>query len=225
MKNKSIVILILVVFVFACKRHKNFSPAEIVNESINFHDPKGEWKNFNYELTFIADKANGSDVNTTIEINNRKDYFRYIQKEARTDVGIERDSCFTYSAEPVDCRGTKSTRDYWLFLLGLPMKLLDEGTVLDSDVVEERFEGYNCYKIKVQYPKDVWYFYFDKVNFQLRGKIFYVDEEKALGEKIILKGLTVINGLKLFSERKWIRTHDSVYVATDKLLDFKSLND
>ena len=198
---------------------KKLIPEEIIRKSIAFHDAKGEWKDFNYRLDFVANTAKGEQINTTIHIDNRKNYFRFIQKNANTDVGIEKDSCFSYDNHPINCERTKSTRNYWLFLWGQPMKLLDKGTVLDTLVVEENFEGYNCFRIKVVYPKDVWYYFFDTSNFALRGKEFYIDEEKNLGEKMILSGEVAIEGIKFPEKRSWINTSDSTYLQTDILVN------
>ncbi len=224
MKNVLIAILILLMPMVSCEKNSPLSAEEIVKKSIAYHDPNDNWKNFSYQLELSAEIADGSIRFSTIEIDNRRGYFRYIDKERDIDVGIVMDSCFAFDDKPIKCKRTKTIRDYWVFLSGLPMKLMDQGTVLDSIVVEEKFESFDCFKVKVQYPKDVWYFYIDKENFALRGKTFYKDEAKNRGEKMILTGEVNIDGLKLSKARKWINTHDSVYLATDKIINFKKLN-
>jgi hypothetical protein len=197
---------------------------EIVMKSIRFHDPNGLWEKFNYQLDLNAEMPDGSIRSSSIEIDNSRGYFRYINQKGNVDVGIEMDSCFSFDNKPINCERTRLIRNYWIYLSGLPMKLLDEGTQLDSVVVEAQFEEYDCFKVKVQYPKDVWYFYIDKNNFELRGKAFYKDEANNRGEKMILTGLVDVDGLKLSESRKWINTHDSVYLATDRIVNFKKLN-
>jgi hypothetical protein len=223
-KNVFIALCIILTLSVACSETSKLTAEEIVKKSINYHDPNNNWKNFSYQLEIQADIADGTTRSSSFEIDNSKGYFRYIDKERNVDIGIEMDSCFALDDKPINCERTKTIRNYWVFLTGLPMKLLDEGTALDSVVVEERFEEFDCFKVKVQYPKDVWYFYIDKQNFAFRGKAFYKDEAKNRGEKMILTGEVNIDGLKLSESRKWINTHDSVYLATDRIINFKKLN-
>ncbi len=196
---------------------------DILQKSIAYHDPDALWQVFDYRLQVDTELADSSIVKTVVEIDNGSAYFRYIQEEVNTDIAIRQDSCFAFDGNPIDCEATKTTRNYWLFLWGLPMKLMDEGTSVDSVFTEEKFEGVDCYKIRVPYAKDIWYFFIEKKTFALRGKTFYVDEERHLGEKMILTGEVNLDGLRLPKERKWVNTHDSLYVATDKLINFSKI--
>ncbi|MDH3244609.1 MAG: DUF6503 family protein [Saprospiraceae bacterium] len=75
-----------------------------------------------------------------------------------------------------------------MYLYGLPMKWKDPGVEIDSVATSAKFEGVDCHVIRILYEKDVWHFYRDKSNYALLGEVFYVDEEKQVGERLIRSG-------------------------------------
>ncbi|MDH3244610.1 MAG: hypothetical protein OEM26_08340 [Saprospiraceae bacterium] len=65
--------------------------------------PDDLWLDFAYRLFFETDIADGSEVETTIEIDIGRTYFRYIQEEAGTDMGIVGYSCFDLRSDASNC--------------------------------------------------------------------------------------------------------------------------
>ncbi len=221
MKNIFILISIslLPVLTFAQVR----SSQEILEKSIQYHDPEGQWPLFKERLFFKADLADKSEIFTEIEIDNRRGYFKFKQEEANTEIGILQDSCFIISGDS-DCNAIKKTRNYWIYLWGLPMKLKDPGTNVDTEVQERKLKEFDCYVIRVPYVKDTWYFYIDKSNFALRAYEFFVDEEKRIGERIYLEGEFSIDKMRIPQSRSWYYTHeDKRFLATDQLLKNEKL--
>lgn len=217
--HKVLVILLAIVFI-SCQDQSPKSATDILDRSIVYHDPEGLWKDFKYELNFVADLPDSTQRMTKVQIDLPKRYFRYLRSSANADLGIKGDSCFNATSDTVDCTAIKRIRNYYTYLWGLPMKLKDPGTDLDPNFTESTFEDQPVYRLKVTYPNEVYYFSFDKETYQLIGEEFYKDEATNRGEKMIRGGEVDLNGLKLPETRAWYNTHDSLYLATDKLESF-----
>ena len=112
-------------------------------------------------------------------------------------------------------------RDYFGFLVGLPMKLTDPGTHLDPDTTDTEFGGRSVQSIRVTYDADVggdtWYFYFDPETAELVGCRFYEDESKNEGEYIVFEGLVEASGLRLPRSRGWYVNADDRFLGTDEV--------
>lgn len=188
---------------------------EILGKSIQYHDPKGQWSTFNHEMKFVSERPNGADRNSVVRINNNKGLFELIEGESY--MAITMDSCSSIpSGKTSD--DVKRTRNYYVYLWGLPMKLKDQGTVLDKKVAMEKFEGIDCFVLRVPYPNDIWYFYIDKSNYAMRGYMFYKDEPTKKGEVIYLDEEVKIGDMKIPKKRKWVTTPDGKFLGTDILI-------
>ncbi len=209
---------------FSCQDPEPKDASEVLDRSIMYHDPDGKWKDFSYELDFVAHLPDSTKPATTIQMDHPKQLFRYIRYSDSTNLGMVGDSCFAVGRDSVDCFPIKRTRDYWTYLWGLPMKLKDQGTELDPVFKDTAFEGIPAYRIKVKYPREVYYFSIDKESYKLIGEEFYVDEKKNIGERMIRNGEVNVDGIKLPKTRAWYNTHDSLYLATDELLNFRKLD-
>jgi hypothetical protein len=112
-------------------------------------------------------------------------------------------------------------RDYYVYLYGLPMKLKDPGTQLDSKVYNKTLKGVSYHCLKVTYDekvgKDTWYFYLDKTTAQLRHYQFYHNEAENDGEYILLSGEVNIGGILMPKDRAWYMNADNRYLGTDFL--------
>lgn len=188
---------------------------EILEKSIQYHDPKGEWNNFNHEMTFVSERPNGPDRNSVATIDNSKGYFHL--EENGSVMSVTMDECGEIPADKT-CDNIKRTRNYYVYLWGLPMKLKDKGTALDHKVTEEEFEGSACYVLRVPYANDVWFFYIDKSTYAMRGYMFYKDEPARKGEVIYLEGEERIGSMRIPKKRKWLTTPDSRFLGTDILI-------
>lgn len=196
---------------------------EILNKSIAYHDPDGEWSYFAYRLFFDQELPDGSLSKEVVELNNATSYFKAMRQKNEVEFGLSKDSCFVISSKNVPCERITMMRNYYLYLWGLPMKLKDPGTNLDTKVREGKFGNADCYILRVPYEKDIWYFYFDKENFAMRGYEFFKDEAKRVGERIELSGEFAVGNMKIPQNRKWNNTHDQQYLATDKLVKAEKL--
>lgn len=215
---------------------QSFSAQELLEKSISYHDPKGNWDNFNATLKFeqkTPDKANSF---RWAHINNAKNSFEFWSEEAEGKVkhAIKNDVCThsiagktEFSEELAEkykltCERTQLWRNYYTYLYGLPMKLKDAGTILHEEVQDTSFMKQACWGIKVTYEeavgKNIWYFYLDKTTYELIGYRFFYDESKNDGEYITLKEEEIINEVRIPKTRAWYYNKDDKYLGTDLLI-------
>lgn len=209
---------------------------ELLARSIKFHDPDDNWHKFVATLTLKGERPDGSVKTTEVIMNNPRSFFamKRRQEGLMLEQGIEKDSCFVKvnnESEVSDslqkkykltCKRTTLMRNYYSYLYGLPMKLKDEGTQIDEQIKQVKFQGEDYLSMRVTYDakvgKDTWYFYFNPTTYALSGYRFYHDEAKNDGEYITLEGLETIKGIKIPKIRAWYINKDDKFLGKDILL-------
>lgn len=208
----------------------------IIQQSISFHDPLSQWDTL--QSSFLIEQSfHGNDKRITrIEIDSKKGKFNY--KQTRDKNVIERhispDTVYhllnksnAYSPEnqkkfKLDNKTSLKIRDYYMYLLGLPMKLNEAKEFLEPKASLVNFKGEKLLKVAVKYRepvgKDNWYFYFDPNTFQLKAYQFFHKEEEKDGEYILLDDLIKINDLVLPKHRSWYFNKDGKYLGKDSLI-------
>lgn len=207
---------------------------ELLQKAINFHDPNGNWKTFKGELFVTMETPKSSPRESKININLPKQYFSVVAKrdtiitEYIVDNNVVSFSLYG-DKNPSEENKKKFSlneeranlyKNYYTYLYGLPMKLKDEGTIIDQKVVRKTFKGKEYLVLKVTYNqevgKDTWYFYFNPKTYAMEVYQFF-KETKESGEYIILTGLETINGVKMPKNRAWYYNKDNGYLGTDVL--------
>lgn len=207
----------------------------LLEKSIQYHDPKGNWDTFKGTLQFKETRPNGADRQSTLKLDNKKGYFNLDQNRAgyQIEKTVVQNACsykVNGSASVPDslmkkfrltCPQLHSIRDYYVYLWGMPMKLRDPGTQIDSKVTTTTFQGDEVLSMKVTYDKvvgeDIWYFYFNPKNYALVGYRFYHDEAVNDGEYIPLVGEEIINGIRFPKARTWYINKDDRLLGADIL--------
>lgn len=210
---------------------------KLLEKSIRYHDPNGNWEHFKGEFTVTMKSAKGSDRVSNIFMDfDRQAFSVAVAKDGDAyTYDLVKDSCSirfngssTIAQETkerlrLSCERAFMYKDYYTYLYGLPMKLSDPGTQIHETVEERSFQGKTYLRLKVTYEKEVgkdtWYFYFDPRTYAMEGYQFYHDETKNDGEYIVLKDLTIINGIKMPKIREWYFNKDDAYLGTDILGD------
>ena len=222
---------------------QDLSPNQVLNKSIAYHDPQGNWVDFTGQFFITMKTPNSSDRLSEITIDLAQQYFKLVTKKDNviTEQIINKEHCKfllngseTLTEDEIakhrlTCERTRTMRNYYTYLYGLPMKLKDQGTLLDRKVYRKTFKGKIYDVLKVTYEEavgnDTWYFYFDPETYALEVYQFYHDEEKNDGEYIILSGLEEINGIKMPKIRAWYYNKDDKYLGTDTLTKTNPLKD
>ena len=211
------------------------SPQEIINKSIEYHDPKGILLEKATTLHLTETRPNGKDRKSTISIDIKKERFEMDQLiEEHKIVSTYSKGIISFSVNGSseisdelkekyrlkDDR-LKMLRNYYQYLWLLPLKLNDAGTILNPTVKSTDFFGKKSLAIQVTYDaevgNDIWYFYFHPVTYALQGYRFYHDESDNDGEYILLNGETEFKSVRLPKERKWYTHKEDKYLGADIL--------
>ncbi|MFZ1809162.1 MAG: DUF6503 family protein [Cyclobacteriaceae bacterium] len=215
MNYKKLTLLLAIISSGVYAVAQEMSATSILEKSIQYHDPKGQWSTFNHEMEFVSERPNGPDRKSRATIDNNKGYFHL--EENGNKMTVTMDDC-TDIPEGKTCEDVKRTRNYYVYLWGLPMKLKDKGTAIDSKVMEEKFEGKDCYMLRVPYAEDIWFFYINMATYKMEGYMFYKDEPTKKGEVIYLDGEERVGDMRIPKNRKWVTTPDSRVLGTDVLM-------
>lgn len=229
-------VLLLLVLCFVTISHaQNITATQLLEKTITFHDPNGNWKNFDGSFKVRMKSPNSSDRLSTITLNTPKQQFNLlVEKDGDSyTYHFDKGNCSTTLNGSLDisnedrekfrltCERGQMMKNYYTYLYGLPMKLKDPGTLLNEKVQKKTFKGKEYLVLKVTYDEkvgsDVWYFYFDPETYAMEVYQFYHDESKNDGEYILLEGLEEINGIKMPKSRAWYLNKDNKYLGTDIL--------
>lgn len=217
--------------------------ADLLAQSIAYHDPDGRWAMGAWRLTVQETRPEApQDSRTTVlEIDNGRGTFAWRTRRDGADLAGELagDRCaltLNGSTEISDadrdkhrltCDRLRTLRNYYTYLWGLPMKLRDPGTRLDPEIRDEVFQETPVRALRVTYEagvgKDTWFFYFDRERPVLAGYRFHHDEAKQDGEFIVLDGEVSGGGLRLPARRAWYVNQDGKHLGTDTLTRIEPL--
>lgn len=234
--------ILLFCFLVFCKTFsQEISGKQLLNRAIHYHDPAGNWDNFKGVLEVEMKMPNGTEKLSEISIDLPNQYFKLnttkndreiMYSVANGNYLLSLDDNTNFTEEEVKTFNltearTKFMQNYYTYLYGLPMKLKDPGTIIDSAVESKDFMGKEYLVLKVKYEegvgKDTWFFYFDPDTYALKVYQFYHDETKKDGEYILLSEEEVYSGIKIPKIRAWYYNKDGSYLATDTLTKVSKL--
>ena len=208
---------------------------EVLKKSIAFHDPKGNWASLHQKLYFHAKEKDNDNIREEVLLDNRTTYFCHISRaDGKTiekemldtlpigrvngDTAMSSEDRKKYRLMP---RQIKSARNSYVFLYGLPMKLMDKGTMLSETVKMDTFNGKKYLVLSVKYEKgvgtDTWFHYINPQTFALEGYRFHHNRQPNDGEFIICQDLIEVAGIKIPQTRLWHENKTGEYMATDIL--------
>ncbi|MEM8909291.1 MAG: DUF6503 family protein [Bacteroidota bacterium] len=209
---------------------------ELLDKSIAYHDAQALWGQQQLIWPLEEKRPDGQIRETLIQVDPQLGRFVLEQERGKDQLWrqVQGDSCqhqlngrsdFTFDQRKkhrLTCDYTKVIRAYYLYLWGLPMKLKDAGTKIAQVAHAEEFQGQPVWTLKVTYEetvgKDIWYFYFDRQNYALRGYRFYHDEASNDGEYITLEQEVLMDGIRYPQIRKWYTNKENKYLGEDRLI-------
>ncbi|MCL5245585.1 DUF6503 family protein [Cellulophaga sp. 20_2_10] len=230
-------LLFLCLFTFVGVSAQDISASEFLNTVIARHDPGNNWESFKGDLVVTMSTPNKEDRVTDLHIDLPASTFVLSNvvkgKKHTTKVVKDSVSFFVYDKEIKDKEEQKTLkfnkeralfmRNYYTYLYGLPMKLKDNGTIIDPKVVSRKFKGkgtwYNVIKVTYnkEVGKDTWYFYFNPKSLDMEIYQFFHDESKNDGEYIMLSNTEIINGVRMPAIRAWYTNKEDKLLGTDVL--------
>ncbi|MFT5435287.1 MAG: hypothetical protein ACI9OJ_006004 [Myxococcota bacterium] len=212
------------------------TPAEaLLASAIAYHDPVGEWSNFAGVLEFEELRPDGDARRTDVGLDVSESTFSHFTTADGREVlkQVVTEGCAStvdgtaptpeeVEAFSLECGQIERNRNYYLYLWGLPMKLLDPGTRIDSSVERTEFQGQPVDQIRVTYEAEVggdtWYFYFLPESARMVGYRFYHDESVGDGEYITLDEEVAVGRMRLPARRRWFVNADDRFLGEDVLI-------
>ena len=194
------------------------SAKEILAKTINYHDPRGEWKTLKATFEYAEKQPDGVVRKTILKLDNAANshYINRGDEEAYQVNGKYDVEVLIGDKEPE--RG-KMLRGYYVYLWGLPMKLHDEGTKLMKEVTDENIKGTDCYGIRVVYEKENYAFFINKDNFQMVAYQFIKNDGTGKGENIYLEGEVKVASMRIPKARSWYTIPEDKFLGTDELVE------
>ncbi len=209
-------------FIFTCLSCESDAPKtgkELVERSIKYHDPKGEWPDMTATFVLKDSLPTGRDSRTyEFTVDNSKSKMSYSIDGLKYEVW--NDSIVQIEGEIEEQRALRM-RNYYTYLWGLPMKLKDPGTIIEDEIKTEIISGREYLMLRVPYEMDSWYFYFDPETYRMAAYKFYKDEPNQVGEIIYLEGEIEFLTMKIPANRTWYRTEKQEFLGTDMLQDIR----
>ena len=242
--HKEFTVKLLLLCLFMCSLQafaQELSGQELLKKTIAYHDPSNKWSDFKGQLVVEMTTPDGNQRLSDIIINLPDQYFKLTSSRNNTAIShiVSKDSSSfslndqtTFTEEEAKKYSLTDTRakfmkNYYTYLYGLPMKLNDDGTIVNPVVERKEFMGKEYLVLQVKYEegigKDVWYFYFDPKTYAMEIYQFYHDVAKNDGEYILLSEEETFSGIKFPKNRAWYQNADKKFLATDKLTTITEL--
>jgi len=231
--KKLILFTLLSISVFSFSQEK-ITGAQLLEKAIQYHDPNGNWKSFNQTLFVTMKTPKNPNRDSEIKINLPEEYF-YVKAsrgENTTEYIVDKGTCkivFNGTENPseeikttnkLSCDRASLYKNYYTYLYGLPMKLKDNGTIIDNKVERKNFKGKEYLVLKATYNKEVgkdtWYFYFNPKTYAMEIYQFFKQKPDS-GEYILLSEQETIGGIKMPKNRAWYYNKNDGYLGTDIL--------
>lgn len=216
--------------------------AALLEKSLSYHDPHGRWRAGVLRLLLEETRPDGTVRPTALLIDNARGRFEITTRRGEAEIQgtLDGETCelrlngsTRFSSEErerfrLTCERLEWMRNYYVYLWGLPMKLLDPGTRIDSEVQGATFQKRLVWVMRVTYEetvgKDTWHFYFDRLSHALVGYRFDHDEAKGDGETIVLEGEVRAGELRLPKTRAWFTNAENRFLGTDTLVSLEVLS-
>lgn len=208
---------------------------ELLARAIAFHDPDAVWRIRPLEVRWESSRPGGERRIAEIGVDNRSGFFD-LEMELRghvLELDVSGDTVHTrvngseeFTPEVrerlrLHREGGLYWRNYFLFLLGMPMKLTDPGTELGAEPRTADFQGRRTLALRARYETEDgypwWEFYFDPTDARLVGARFWREAPDADGEYIVMEELAEAGSLRLPAVRRWYTNAEGEHLGTDRV--------
>ena len=228
-------LIILALFLSVKTFAQEITGKQLLEKAIQFHDPNGNWETFKGRLFVTMETPKSPKRQSEIQIDLPNQYFSVKAKsgENTSEYIVDKDSIQiffngdsnlseeTLKKNRLSKERAKMYKNYYTYLYGLPMKLKDEGTIIQDKVEKKTFKGKQYLVLKATYKKEVgkdtWYFYFNPKTYAMEVYQFFHDVSKNDGEYILLTEEEIINGIKMPKTRAWYTNKEQKLLGTDIL--------
>lgn len=228
------IVSLVTLFIIQILNGQTLTGEQLLEKAIQYHDPQRVWSNFSGELKLEFTGPVMTDRTSVVTIDLPNEFFNVSsEQEGKTSFreiknnicrfSTENDKVSQASLDSEECARTLMFKNYYTYLYGLPMKLKDPGTVVNSSVKQLNFKGKDYLVLQVSYDEavgsDVWQFYFNPETYAMEVYQFFKGEDMNTGEYILLSGEMLVNGIKMPRDRAWYYNKDDGYLGTDVLIN------
>jgi hypothetical protein len=190
----------------------------LISEAIKFHDPTSQWQSLKAEIditSFVEQEGKRDTSSRTLFFDLAKGEF-----EMRQD-------SIVYKVPCEDCERAKMYNNYFRYLLGMPMKLMDTGTIISKDISLREYKRKKYRVVTVNYEPEVgtytWLFYFAMDRPELILTEFSKDGTFQNGETIELNNKVKFQNMLLPGQLKWFVLPDRPFLAEENI-KYKEIN-
>ncbi|GLR16845.1 DUF6503 family protein [Portibacter lacus] len=202
-----------------CIIHAQSSAEEIISQSIAVHDPSGNWHKLHadIEIASIVERENKVDTSyRLLQMDLKNELFKMTSFSAKDTSEV------IYDGKPCDdCDRAKMFNNYFRYLLGMPMKLRDPGTIIHEEIQVLDYKGVPYQVVKVTYDpeigSDTWLFYFHPKTSVLELVEFSKDGTFQSGETIELNNKIKYQKMLLPGQLKWLVLPDRRFLAEENI--------
>lgn len=196
------------------------TPEEVLQKAVKYHDPMGEWKSLKATFIFSETRPDGEDRKTILELDNSKNWHK-INRNNEEIYEVNGAGEVKVLKGENDAERGKTLRNYYVYLWGLPMKLLDKGTPMANKIITRNIDGIKHIGLEVTYENETYTYFFDLSNFRMVAYQFYKNDDTGIGEFISLKGEEKVGNMRIPKERSWYELPENKYLGTDILTEAK----
>lgn len=210
---------------------------EIINKSINFHDPAGKWKESvlhlhiqeprvgnpqRYSIVKL-DVASGAfeltrnrDEHTSTHLIDEKGEMRtYFDGEITTDTLLIN----KYRLNP---QRNANYRSFYQMLYGLPMTLTADRITALGPATQAQYNNLPCYKVPITLAEPMfskhWNIYIRKSNYAFAGMEIVFPDEPEKGERLYFAGSVNLSGILTPRMRHWYEYNNETYLGSDVIV-------
>lgn len=223
--------LAMILLLGSCQSNDSLlSGKEIIDKSIQKHDPNGQWQKANFALRIQEPRLQNPTRYSVIMLNNANGSF-----------SLERNRDKSISIHRIDSAGNATTlfdgnivtdsilikkyrldpsrnfgyRRFYQSLMGLPMSLATEKLDSIGSVSETVFNGVDSYKVAIELEEPLfskhWKLFFSKSDFSLVGLEMVFPDDPSKGERLYFEGSIDINGFSIPRHKHWHDLSDTYH--------------
>lgn len=219
MKYFSIIILSLFL---SCNNQPALTSSEILEKSIQKHDPDGNFKNLSFKLRVQEPRLQNPERFSIVSLNNITGEFE-LQRDRETHVSrhiidknniaktlfdneIETDT-FLIRKFRLDPKRNFIYRRYYQSFSMLPMSLQTEKHILKESVEKVTFNEIPAFKISLELEEPMWSnnwnIFFSQDDFTFLGGEVIFPDDPSKGERIYFDGYFTIAGVSFSRYHHW----------------------
>ncbi|MEM6395858.1 MAG: DUF6503 family protein [Bacteroidota bacterium] len=233
------IILLGLLAVFSCSLFAqdavdNRRTERLLRQSIKFHDPTGSWSTFHDTLFIAEPRTENPNRISTVIFNQGRDLFRLERMYGKDEIvfELELDACHWYvngrgdlgedelKKRRLNCSRNRNYANFYRFLYGMPMEIMDRGYKLIDGPVAVELKGQKLIKLELDIEgapfANLWNVYFDPETGEVKAYEYFPEETDAQNNIMYLEGVVEKSGIKFPLERKWYEGQEYKGVDTVK---------